>query len=231
MNLFGGKMTNSKNKSMFSLSLLGACALFALPNQAQAIELEQISARAGTLGLGAEIGFEIVPTIVVRGIGQKYDYSYNKTVDGIQYNGNLGMQSFGAQVDFHPPLIPLYLTAGIYNNGNKIDLTASPTGSYNIGGTNYTGAQVGTLTSKAEFDPTALYGGLGLEFQLGPVAMVAEGGVYYQGKPRINMNVTGPIASDPTFQTNLANEKAQVQEELDKAKYWPAITVMGRWKF
>ena len=224
-------MKNQKINKLFYLGLLAASTFIIGTKDANAIELEQVSARAGTLGLGAEIGFEIIPTVVVRGIGQKYNYNYNKTINSIQYDGRVGMQSYGVQVDIHPPLMPLYLTGGIYSNSNKINMTAVPTGTYNIGGTNYTGAQVGVLTSKAEFDPTALYGGLGLEFQIGPMALAAEGGVYYQGKPNVSTNVTGPIASDPTFQANLAKETAKVSSDLDKARYWPALTVMGRMKF
>ena len=206
-------------------------ALATLPNNANAFELEQVSARAGTLGVGAEVGVEVLPTLVLRGVGQGYKYNYNKTLDGINYDGKLSLGSYGLQADFHPPLIPLYFTGGIYANDNKMDLTAIPSGTYTIGDNTYTGAQVGTLNSHATFNKTALYGGLGLEFQLGPIATVLEGGIYYQGSPKIASNVSGPIASNPAFQQDLAKETSQLEDKLDNAKYYPAITLMGRWKF
>lgn len=215
--------------SYLSAALLGIVSFSS--NNANALELEQISARAGSLGLGAEIGFEVVPTFIIRGVTQKYDYDYNESIDGIQYEGTLGLGSSGIQVDFHPPLIPLYLTAGIYANDNNISMLATPQGTYNIGGNTYTGAQIGNLNSDITFDKTALYGGLGLEFQIGPVGLVAEGGVYYQGDPKVKMTASGPIASNPTFLNDLNSEVAKVTDELDSAKYWPALTVMGRWKF
>jgi hypothetical protein len=212
-------------------TIFAFAALVALPYNANAFELEQVSARAGTLGVGGEIGVEVLPTLVLRGVVQGYKYNYNKTLDGINYDGKLGLSSYGLQADFHPPLIPLYITAGMYANDNKVDLNAVPSGTYTIGDNTYTGAQVGTLTSHAGFDKTAIYGGLGLEFQLGPVATVLEGGVYYQGKPQITSTVSGPIASNSAFQQDLAKETAQLEDKLDKAKYYPAITIMGRWKF
>lgn len=218
-----------KNNFLIAMSIIGASCGFSTASNA--IELEQISARAGSMGLGAEIGFEIVPTFVIRGVVQKYDYDYNKSIDGIKYEGTLGLGSYGIQADFHPPAMPLYLTAGIFSNDNNISMLATPQGTYNIGGNTYTGAQIGNLSSNIEFDKTALYGGLGLEFQIGPVGLVAEGGVYYQGEPKVNMKATGPIASDPNFVADLNSEVSKVTNELDKAKYWPALTIMGRWKF
>ncbi len=202
-----------------------------LSSNANAIELEQISVGGGTLGAHAEIGFEIVPTIVLRGAINKYDYDYSDTIDGIKYDGQIGFGSFGAQIDFHPPLIPLYVTAGIYKNDNEFNLQAVPTGTYSIGNNTYSGAQVGTLNTNVSFDDKALYGGIGLEFQLGPIAAVLEGGVYYQGAPNVAMTATGPIANDANFIADVNREINAAKDDLDKAKYWPAVTLMGRWKF
>lgn len=207
----------------------GFACLAAMP--ANAIELEQVSVGAGTLGARAEVGFEIVPTVVLRGVINKYDYDYSDTIDDIKYDGQIGFGSYGLQVDFHPPLIPLYVTAGIFKNDNEFDLRGVPTGSYTIGNNTYTGSQVGTLSSNITFDDKALYGGIGLEFQLGPIAAVLEGGVFYQGAPEVIMTATGPIASDPNFVADLNREVAAAKDDLDKAKYWPAVTLMGRWKF
>ena len=63
-------MNNQKKYKLFYLGLVAFGTFAISTNNANAIELEQVSARAGTLGLGAEIGFEIIPTVVVRGIGR-----------------------------------------------------------------------------------------------------------------------------------------------------------------
>ncbi len=219
-----------QKSSILSLAVLGAISFGAI-NSANAQGLEQISVRGGSLGLGAEVGVEIVPTVVLRGIINNYDYGYKKNVDGIAYDGTLALGSFGAQVDFHPPLMPLYITAGIYKNDNNIDMDATPQGTFNIGGTNYTGAQIGTLTSKVSYGDTALYGGAGLEFAIGPIAAVLEAGVYYQGDVNVAMTATGPLATNPAFIADLNREIAAQKDTFDKTKYWPAITLMARYKF
>jgi hypothetical protein len=218
-------------KSVSAFGFLLAGFAVTAPAQAFAIEPAWVGVRAGTGGLGAEVGVRIIPTVVVRGIIQSYEYDYDVDIDDIAYTGSLNLGSFGAQVDWHPPVVPFYLTAGLFSNNNDIDLTATPIGSVTIGNTVYTGAQIGTLSGTSEFEKTAIYGGLGLKFGLGPIEAALEGGVYYQGSPQTNLTVSGPIASNPAFQADLAREVAKVTDELDSAKYWPMITLQARWKF
>jgi hypothetical protein len=202
-----------------------------IPAAAFAIEPAWVGARAGTGGLGAEVGVRIIPTIVVRGIGQGYSFDYKETISGIAYSGTADLGSFGAQVDFRPPLIPFYATAGIFANNNKFDFSATPTGTVNVGTTTYQSSQVGTLTSKATFDDVAYFGGFGLKLGLGPIEAALEGGIYYQGDPNVVFAASGPLASNPAFQADLEREKAKIVDKLDNAKYWPMITLQARWKF
>jgi hypothetical protein len=214
------------------LNLLALTAIaFSFPAVAFAIEPAWVGLRAGTNGLGGEVAVRIIPTVVVRGIAQGYNFSYDQTISGIAYNGNMELGSFGAQVDFRPPIVPFYATAGIYSNNNQFDFTATPTGTVNVGGATYQGSQVGTLTSKATFEDIAYYGGVGLKLGLGPIEAALEGGIYYQGDPNVIFTASGPLATNPVFQADLEREKAKIVDELDKAKYWPMITLHARWKF
>jgi hypothetical protein len=212
-------------------TLIATSIAILAPSAAFAIEPAWVGARAGTNGLGAEVGVRIIPTVVVRGIGQGYNFDYNETISGIDYSGTAELGSFGVQVDFRPPLIPFYGTAGIFSNNNNFDFSATPTGTVNVGSATYQGSQVGTLTSKATFDDVAYFGGLGLKFGLGPLEAALEGGVYYQGDPTVVFNASGPLATNPAFQADLEREKAKIVDELDNAKYWPMITLQARWKF
>jgi hypothetical protein len=229
------KATQADKGQPMKLSLLRAIAaatsLTCLPAAAFAIEPAWVGARAGTGGVGAEVGVRIIPTIVVRGIGQGYSFDYNETISGIAYTGTADLGSFGAQLDFRPPLIPFYATAGIFANNNKFDFSATPTGTVSVGTTTYQGSQVGTLTSKATFDDVAYFGGLGLKLGLGPIEAALEGGIYYQGDPNVVFTASGPLATNPAFQADLAREKAKIVDKLDSAKYWPMVTLQARWKF
>jgi hypothetical protein len=222
----------SKLKSPILLKLLLPLVMIAsLPNAAQAFESAWVGARAGTNGLGGEYAVRIIPTVVVRGIIQGYDTDYNQTVSGINYDGSLKLGSFGAQVDFRPPILPFYATAGIFSNSNEFNLAATPTGSVSIGNSTYQGSQVGTLRSTAAFDDVAYFGGLGLKLGLGPVEAALEAGIYYQGEPNVTFTASGPLASNAVFQADLAREKAKILDKFDGAKYWPMITLQARWTF
>ena len=134
-----------------ALALMSALS----PAAAFAIEPAWVGVRAGTNGVGGEVGVRILPTIVLRGVVQGYDYGYNQTIDDIAYGGTLKLGSYGLQADFRPPIVPFYVTAGIFANDNQFDLVATPATSVMIGNTSYTPAQVGTLNTKATFDEIA----------------------------------------------------------------------------
>ena len=201
------------------------------PVAAFAIEPAWVGVRAGTNGVGGEVGVRILPTFVVRGVVQGYDYGYDQTIDDIAYDGTMKLGSYGLQADFRPPVVPFYLTAGIFANDNEFDLVATPATNVVIGNTTYTPAQVGTLNTKATFDDIAYFVGGGLKLELGPIETALEAGVYYQGDPQVVYTSTGLIASNPAFQADLALETAKIVDELDAARYWPMVTLHGRYKF
>ena len=201
------------------------------PVAAFAIEPAWVGVRAGTNGVGGEVGVRILPTFVVRGVVQGYDYGYDQTIDDIAYDGTMKLGSYGLQADFRPPVVPFYLTAGIFANDNEFDLVATPATNVVIGNTTYTPAQVGTLNTKATFDDIAYFVGAGLKLELGPIETALEAGVYYQGDPQVVYTSTGLVASNPTFQADLALETAKIVDELDAARYWPMVTLHGRYKF
>ena len=201
------------------------------PVCASAMEPAWVGLRGGSNGVGGEVGVRILPTVVFRGVGQGYDYGYDQTIDGIAYDGSLKLGSYGLQADFRPPVVPFYLTAGIFANDNQFDLVATPASNVVIGNTSYTPAQVGTLNTKATFNDVAYFLGAGLKFDVGPLETALEAGVYYQGDPKVDYTSTGLLASNPSFQADLAIESAKIVDELDAARYWPMVTLMGRYKF
>lgn len=227
----GNENHKPSSRNAFFSSLAALALVSSVPSAASAVEVAWVGARAGTGGVGGEIGVRIIPTIVVRGIVQGFDQDYSQTISGIAYKGMGSLGSYGAQVDFRPPLLPFYATAGIFSNNNGFDFTATPTGNVNIGGVVYSGSQVGTLTSKAKFDDVAYFGGLGLKLGLGPIEAALEGGIYYQGDPVVAFTASGPLATNPAFLADLNREKARIVDKLDEAKYWPMVTLHARWKF
>jgi hypothetical protein len=42
---------------------------------------------------------------------------------------------------------------------------------------------------------------------------------------------TTGTAGGSTFNADVLREQAQIADELDKLRFWPAITLTARWKF
>jgi hypothetical protein len=218
-------------KSITKFVFVATLASCAAPVAAMATEPAWVGLRAGSGGIGGELAIEVTPNVVLRGVGQAYDYGYDTTIDGIAYDGTLKLGSYGLQADYRFDSSPFYLTAGIFANDNKFDLVATPTTNVTVGNTTYTPAQVGTLTTHAKFDEVAYFLGAGVTFNAGAFETALEAGVYYQGKPSVTSSATGLVATTPSFQADLAVESAKVVDELDAARYWPMITLQGRYTF
>jgi len=194
------------------------------PAAAQAEGPEVAGVRLSTLGVGAEFGYRVAPNWSLRAIANGYNQNYHTTSDNIDYRGKLKLGSFGVQADYHfSDTNPFYLTAGLYANGNKIDATATPTTTTNIGGVPFTPQQIGTLTGRAKYKSTAPYLGLGWRWNTGAVSWNLEAGAYFQGKPNVTLTSNGTYASDPQYQAALEQERQNLKNDLDDLKTWPVV--------
>lgn len=210
-----------------ALALMSALS----PVCAFAIEPAWVGLRAGTTGVGGEVGVNLNPNVVLRGVIQGYDYKDNKTIDGIAYDGKLKLGSYGVQLDLRSSDMPFYVTVGVFANDNQVNLMAMPAANVMIGNTSYTPTEVGTLNTIAKFNDVAYFLGAGVKMDVGPLETALEAGVYYQGDPKVTSTSTGLLATAPAFQTDLALETAKIVDDLDSARYWPMVSLQGRYKF
>ena len=83
-----------------------------------------------------------------------------------------------------------------------------------------------TLEGKAEFDSIAPYIGVGLDFRIAnTLGLSMDLGVLSQGSPSISTSATGPIASDPAFQSDLEAERQELENELDDYDLYPVLSI------
>ena len=202
-----------------------ASAAFA-PLAAHAADGPFIGARISTLGAGLEVGTHLSSNWDVRLLANGFDYSANRTVDQIRYDGKLKMASWGAQFDWYPiKQGPLYLTAGLYSNGNKINATANPSGTVNIGGVPFTQAEVGNLYAHGKFKSTAPYLGIGGRWGAGPVDISLEAGAYFQGKANVTLTNDGVFAGNSAFQAQLEIERQNLEHNLNDFSTYPVVAL------
>jgi hypothetical protein len=186
-----------------------------------------LGVKAGTLGIGVEGTWRPpVPWLDLRVGANSYDHSDNGSYSGIPYDGTLSLNSYYAAANLHFPLTPLRVTAGIYDNGNELSLTSSPSDIYDIGGIPFDAADVGTLSSLTQFRGAAPYFGFGFDFtMLNRVGLNLDLGVLWQGDPSVTLAADGPVAVDPLFRLALERERRDIVNELKDYKAWPVASL------
>ena len=205
--------------------IAAATLLFTAP--AEADKLFGIGVKAGTLGIGIEGTWRPpVPWLDLRVGANAYDYSDSGTYSSVPYAGTLSLDSYYATANLHFPLSPFRVTAGIYENGNELQLTSSGSGIYEIGGIPFDAADVGTLRSVTSFAGTSPYFGVGFDFTvLNRVGLNLDFGVLWQGEPDVTLTADGVIADDPLFQLALEQERQDIAEEVSDYKAWPVVSL------
>jgi hypothetical protein len=194
--------------------------------QANADDNIWLGVKAGTLGLGIEATWRPSRYLDFRVGANKFSYDDNGSEAGIDYDTELALQSLYATANLRPPLSPFRFTAGVVSNGNEVNLVSQSSSTFLIGGTTFTSAQVGELQGAADFDSVAPYAGIGFDFRLfDTVGLNFDLGVLWQGTPRVGLVATGPIASDPVFQSELAIEQAELQDAVNDYDLYPVVSL------
>lgn len=189
-----------------------------------------VTGRAGTLGLGAEVGHRLNDSLGFRAGFNTFSYDYDTTRDGIRYDLDFQLQSIVGAVDWYPTGGTFRLSAGMVNNGNEFDGRAAPAASYTIGQTVYTPAEVGTINSHVDFDSFAPM--LSLGWADPPRRSAGWGwslelGILFQGEPDATLSAEGgTLVGSPAFEDDLAQEEREFQRDMDDFDIYP-VAVLG----
>jgi hypothetical protein len=211
---------------------LGAATLMALPAPLVAQGIG-VGVRAGTLGLGAEAALGLSSHLVVRGgIGVVPLVVKNPSFwsPGQDVNAKLTLPKswYNIGVDLYPTGGTFRIGAGFLFKPDDPTLTGtlSTTGSIDIGGTTYSGAQVwevtGTLHSKTKA-PYVLIG-FGRHTKSG-IGLFLDLGVAFLGDPGVTLEATKgdpTVTSSAAFQQALRDEEQKIHNDTATyLKYWP----------
>lgn len=215
--------------------LLGAigCASPVLADEAGGFSL---GVAGGTLGFGAEMAYAVNPQLAIRLGAYGGSYGVDGEESGIEYDGDLDLSSVGAYVDWHPFSGAFRVTAGWFANDNELKGTGVPEDGdvFEIGDDTFTTEEVGQLNAKATFGNSAPYLGVGWNFfgTDGGFGLGLDLGVLFQDSPDITLTSTGGSFSDePQLQQALADEAAQLEDDVDKYDLYPVASLSVSYRF
>ncbi len=194
-----------------------------------------LSVKAGTLGAGLEGTAGLLPRINFRAAANTFRLNFDTSSRDNEYRMKTRLLSFPVIADWHPfKTSALRVSGGMVLNYNKADFRGNTRDGITIGSNTYTADQVGKLTGKVDFNKIAPYAGIGWGNPLGKNgrwSLSCDVGVVFQGKARVDMFASGPIASDPNFQADLEREKRNLKERLEDYRYYPVIALGINYRF
>jgi hypothetical protein len=184
-----------------------------------------IGVKAGTLGAGVELGMSLTDSINARIGLNSYTRSESRTEDGVDYDGDLKLNSTALLLDWHPFTGTFKVSAGYVFNSNELEMNGqlNDADTYDIGGTSYTGAQLGKLTGSVDMGSGPYVGfgwgnlpakGLGFTFEVG---------VFQQGAPSVSLAATDPfnLVSDADLQA----EEKNLEDDLSEFEVFPVVSL------
>lgn len=190
-----------------------------------------VGVRAGTTGLGADVGWAVAPTLGARVGLSALNWDRDVSTDSVRYDGRLKLANLSALLDFSP-LGPLRLTGGVVLNDNKYDMRGEAQGgSFTLNGRTYSTADLpdfgGTVRPGRRLAPY-LGVGYGNVWTRG-VNFYVDLGVVFQGSPKASLSATcGPALSASAcaqLQADVASEQARLEDELRSFKYYPVLNL------
>jgi hypothetical protein len=200
-------------------------ALLTLPAAASA-QLG-VGVRAGTTGLGADVGISLSPTIMLRGGLGIQPVNPKMTLSDIDFEVNLP-GSFG-QVGI--ALLPsgggLRLEGGLLYKPDDTTINGTFTTNQEFNGQSYTPAQIGTISGTAASEKTwAPYAMLGFgKISSAGIGLYLDLGAAFVGTSDLTVVSNGLYANNAQFKADLAAQEQKWEDDINKYKIYPMVNL------
>ncbi len=234
-----------------------AAAMITATAQADGLYMEGVSVGmdAGLLGLGANVKAKVAQSVGVRaGFQYFHKDGIEEESDNVHYNFDVTLNGMYGYADWHPWKGSFKITGGLlYNNSDvKGLITPATSQSFEFQGHTYSTNDIARVHTLVDFDPVAPYLGIGWDTSFDKkrgFGFTFDLGVAYQGAAKVSYTVdykelekSGNPAVDQAAEQaraqliqninhDLEEEKVSLQEELDKYKYLPYISIGFNYKF
>ncbi len=215
--------------------LIIAIALCVVVNSANAVDFA-IGANAGTPGLGLNATLGITEKVNVRGVFNYFQYDFDENEDGVDYELDLDLSSFGALLDWHPMGGSFRISGGIFANGNEISGAGRGQAGtiVEFGDAIFSADELGTVNASIDFDSVARELGIGWGNAVGDGrwAFMVDLGVFFQGEPDVMLTTpeVNPLIA-VQVEAERARAQAELEDEVDNLDLFPYLSFGVAFKF
>jgi hypothetical protein len=184
-----------------------------------------VGVRAGTTGVGVDLGGDVLPTLGWRLGVSGMNVNTHVDTNDVRYDAKAKVLTGSLLLDWSP-LGPFRISGGFMPNRNKIDLTGQPSGS---GGSSVVPAGsslTGEVKPERSFAPY-LGVGYGNVWTRG-VNFYFDLGIMFQGSPEVSLSLNCGSASPAqcaAAQSQVEAERQRVQDKVDRYKYYPVANI------
>ncbi len=217
-----------------SILAIAAC----LPALACAQSELALTGKAGTLGFGLELTTRVGLTTNLRFGGNAYNWYADTRESGVDYDARWQTRTASLIGDIFPiPGSIFRLSAGLFYNDNRLDMTAEPRpgNTYELNGTIYDASTIGTLKGRLTFNRTAPYLGVGWGNPFAKPSgwgFMLDVGAMYQGRPKLSLTSSSALcASSAACQADLEAERRDAEQDLRSYRWYPVVNAGAVYRF
>ena len=187
--------------------------------------------KIGTTGVGGDLTVGLASFLNLRSGANFASFTVKPTLGDVKYDADVDMLSIPLLVDLYPFGGDFRLTGGAYfQPGTEVGLTSTPGGNVQIGNHVYGPDVVGTLTGKAELSSEITpYLGIGFINTVGKeqrLNLSIDLGVIFQSfDVELTSDGAGMKTQLDTFRKDMEKEEKRLQDDFDKLKIFPVVTL------
>lgn len=221
---------------MKKLLVIGAMALSASAHAQDIAPYLQV----GISGIGGGVSFGTGTTLRIRAdLYNAITQNIDRTESGIRYSGQAKYSESGLYLDWYPFTSRFRFSGGLFFNRSRFDFTANATNgsSAEINGRNYALSGGDSISAGLRFPSTMPYFGVGWGMGPGDKGwnLIADLGLAF-GRPTATLDASPSVRSKITAaglnaDTELANERQQFQDEVNKFVAYPVARIGVSYKF
>jgi hypothetical protein len=232
-------MCDGRGRSFLVMAMVAVAVLAAVGAARAEVA---VGVKAGTLGLGAEVTFDLGQRVALRGGVAAYEEDLTYTASEIEYEGDLEVKDATLLLDFYPAGGGFRLTVGAAWNDHRLEgrapLRALLTQSGVLPPGTLLPVDLGTLRGEATVDPLGPYAGIGFgrATRGGRFGLSLDLGVVYHGDPQVELEADSAILAlfpqlQPLVDAALAQETAELEREAEDYPYYPVVSFTLSYRF